>query len=78
MQGRELRSRFGGAQPFLAAGSRGSWQRAREFGGTEGAWTLRTSGVTIICAQDTDALLRLLLGSDVALVRRAGALLKAV
>jgi anti-sigma factor RsiW len=49
---------------------------AREVGGTDDAWTARTSGVTIICAQGTHAML--LLGSDPALVRRAGALLHAI
>ena len=49
---------------------------ARELGGTEGAWTIRSSGVTIICARGTHALL--LLGSDPALVRQAGALLNAI
>ncbi len=49
---------------------------ARELGGTEGAWTMRSSGVTIICARGTHALL--LLGSDPALVRQAGAVLNAI
>jgi hypothetical protein len=49
---------------------------ARELGGAEGAWTMRASGVTIICAQHTHAML--LLGSDAALVRQAGALLNAI
>ena len=49
---------------------------ARELGGTEGAWTMRASGVTIICAQHTHAML--LLGSDPALVRQAAALLNAI
>jgi anti-sigma factor RsiW len=49
---------------------------ARELGGTDGAWTMRSSGVTIICAQGTHAML--LLGSDAALVRQAGALLHAI
>jgi len=49
---------------------------ARELGGAEGAWTMRSRGVTIICAQHTHAML--LLGSDPALVRQAGALLNAI
>jgi hypothetical protein len=48
---------------------------ARELGGAEGAWTMRTGGVTIICARHTHAML--LLGSNPALVRRAGALVNA-
>jgi hypothetical protein len=48
----------------------------RELGGAEGAWTMRASGVTIICAQHTHAML--LLGSDPALVRQAGAILNAI
>jgi anti-sigma factor RsiW len=59
-----------GSRPFPEAG------QARELRGTEGAWTARSSGVTIICAQDTHAIL--LLGTDATLVRRAGALLKAI
>jgi len=50
--------------------------QARELGGTEGAWTVRSSGVTIICAKHTHAML--LLGSDVTLVQQAGALLNAI
>ena len=50
--------------------------QARELGGTEGAWTVRSSGVTIICAKHTHAML--LLGSDATLVRQAGALLNAI
>ncbi|HEV2375479.1 MAG TPA: hypothetical protein VGS19_25365 [Streptosporangiaceae bacterium] len=57
------------SQPFAEA------SHARELGGAEGAWTVRASGVTIICAQHTHAML--LLGSDPALVRQAGALLNA-
>ena len=49
---------------------------ARELAGHEGAWTMRSSGVTIICAQHTHAML--LLGSDRALVRRVGALLDVI
>lgn len=49
---------------------------ARELDGTQDAWMARSSGVTIICAQDTHAML--LLGSDPALVRQAGALLGAI
>jgi hypothetical protein len=50
--------------------------QARELGGTEGAWTARSIGVTIICAQGTHAML--LLGSDAILVRRASVLLNAI
>jgi hypothetical protein len=57
------------SRPFPEAG------HARELGGAEGAWTLRSSGVTIICAQHTHAML--LLSSNPALVRQAGALLNA-
>ena len=49
---------------------------AQERGGTEGAWTVRSSGVTILCAQRTHTML--LLGSDAPLVRQAGALLNAI
>jgi hypothetical protein len=58
------------SQPFPEAAE------ARELGGTEGAWTARSSGVTILCAQRTHAML--LLGSDAALVRKASALLNAI
>ena len=61
---------FRSSQPFPEA------TQARELGGTEGAWMVRSSGVTIICAQGTHAML--LLGSDAALVRQAGALLDAI
>jgi hypothetical protein len=61
---------FHSSQPFPEASS------ARELGGTEGAWTMRSSGVTVICAQGTHALL--LLGSDATLVRQAGAVLNAI
>ena len=57
-------------RPFPEAG------HAREPGGTEGAWTMRSSGVTIICAQHTHAML--LLGSDPVLVCQAGTLLQAI
>lgn len=57
------------SQPFPEA------SEARELAGTEGAWTVRYSGVTVICAQGTHAML--LLGADAALVRRAGAFLNA-
>jgi hypothetical protein len=50
--------------------------QARELGGTEGAWTVRSSGVTIICARGAHAML--LLGSDATLVRRASTLLNAI
>jgi hypothetical protein len=58
------------SQPFPEA------SEARELGGPEGAWTLRSGGVTIICAQGTHAML--LLGSDPTLVRQAGAFLNAI
>ncbi len=61
---------FRGSQPFPEA------SEARELGGTDGAWTVRSSGVTIICAQGTHTML--LLGSDATLVRQAGALLNAI
>jgi hypothetical protein len=61
---------FRSSQPFPEA------SQARELGGTEGAWTVRSSGVTIICAQGTHTML--LLGSDATLVRQAGALLNAI
>ena len=61
---------FRSSQPFPEA------SEARELGGTEGAWTVRSSGVTIICAQGTHTML--LLGSDATLVRQAGALLNAI
>src|SRR5260370_852683 len=54
---------FRSSQPFPEA------SEARELGGTEGAWTVRSSGVTIICAQGTHTML--LLGSDATLVRQA-------
>jgi hypothetical protein len=57
------------SQPFPGA------SEARELAGTEGAWTMRSSGVTVICAQGTHAML--LLGTDAAPVRQAGALLNA-
>jgi hypothetical protein len=59
-----------GRRPFPEAAE------ARELGGADGAWTMRSGGVTIICAQGTHAML--LLGSDTALVRQAGALLAAI
>jgi hypothetical protein len=49
---------------------------ARELGGTDDAWTARSRGVIIICAQRTHAML--LLGSDSALLRQASALLNAI
>jgi hypothetical protein len=58
------------SQPFPEAAE------ARELGGTDGAWTARSSGVTVLCAQGTHAML--LLGSDPALVRQAGTLLNAI
>lgn len=67
-----------GARLTIFRGSRAfpEASQARELGGTEGAWTVRSSGVTIICAQHTHAML--LLGSDATLVRQAGALLDAI
>lgn len=61
---------FRSSQPFPEA------TKARELGGTEGAWTVLSSGVTVICAQGAHTML--LLGSDAALVRQAGALLNAI
>jgi hypothetical protein len=58
------------SQPFPEAAE------ARELGGTDGAWTARSSGVTVLCAQGTHAML--LLGSDPTLVRQAGTLLNAI
>jgi hypothetical protein len=58
------------SQPFPEA------TEARELGGTEGAWAVRSGGVTIICAQGTHTML--FLGSDATLVRQAGALLNAI
>jgi hypothetical protein len=50
---------------------------ARELGGAEtAAWTVQSSGVTILYARGNHAVL--LLGSDPALVRRAGILLNAI
>ena len=50
---------------------------ARELGDAEAAaWTVQSSGVTVLCARGSHALL--LLGSDPALVRRAGILLNAI
>jgi hypothetical protein len=50
---------------------------ARELGGAEtAAWTVQSSGVTILCARGNHAVL--LLGSDPALVRRAAILLNAI
>ena len=61
---------FRSSRPFPEA------SQARELGGTEGVWTVRSSGVTIICAQGTHTML--LLGSGATLVRQAGALLNAI
>jgi hypothetical protein len=58
------------SQPFPEA------SEARQLGRTEDAWTARSSGVTIICAQGTHTML--LLGSDATLVRQAGALLNVI
>lgn len=50
---------------------------ARELGGAEtAAWTMQSSGITVLCARGDHAVL--LLGSDPALVRRAGILLNAI
>jgi anti-sigma factor RsiW len=57
-------------QPFPEAA------HAREVIGTADAWTVRSNGVTVICAQGTHAML--LLGTDPALVRHASALLNAI
>jgi len=61
---------FQSSQPFPEAAD------AHELRGPEGAWTLRSTGVTVICAQRTHAML--LLSSDAALARRAGAVLHAI
>jgi hypothetical protein len=58
------------SKPFPEAGT------ARELGGTDDAWTARSRGVTLICAQRTHA--TLLLGSDTPLVRQASAILNAI
>jgi hypothetical protein len=50
--------------------------QAHELGGAEGAWTMHSGHVTLICAQGTHAML--LLGADATLVRQAGALLNAI
>jgi hypothetical protein len=58
-------------QPFAEAAE------ARELGGAEtAAWTVQSSGVTVLCARGSHSLL--LLGSDPALVRRAAAALNAI
>jgi hypothetical protein len=48
---------------------------AHALGGEDSAWTMRSSGITVICAQGTHT--TLLLGSDAALVKQAGAALHA-
>jgi hypothetical protein len=48
---------------------------AHVLGGEDGAWTMRSSGITVICARGTHTVL--LLGSDAALVKQAGAVLHA-
>jgi hypothetical protein len=48
---------------------------AHVLGGDDSAWTMRSSGITVICARGTHSML--LLGSDAALVRQAGAVLHA-
>jgi hypothetical protein len=48
---------------------------AHALGGEDSAWTMRSSGITVICAQGTHTML--LLGSDAALVKQAGAALHA-
>jgi hypothetical protein len=48
---------------------------AHALGGEDSAWTMRSSGITVICAQGTHTML--LLGSDAALVKQAGAALDA-
>ena len=58
-------------QPFAEAAE------ARELGDAEtAAWTMQSSGVTVLCARGSHSLL--LLGSDPALVRRAAVLLNAI
>jgi len=62
---------YRGDRPFAEAAG------ARELGGAEtAAWTVQSSGVTVLCARGSHAVL--LLGSDPALVRRAGILLNAI
>jgi hypothetical protein len=48
---------------------------AHVLGGEDGAWTLRSRGVTVICARGAHTML--LLGSDAVLVKRASAALHA-
>jgi hypothetical protein len=48
---------------------------AHILGGEDGAWTMRSSGITVICARGTHTVL--LLGSDAALVKQVGAVLHA-
>ena len=48
---------------------------AHELGGPEAAWSVQSSGVTIICARGSHTLL---LSSDVELVRQVGALLHVI
>jgi hypothetical protein len=60
---------FRSSQPFPEAAE------ARELGSTEGAWTVLSGGVTVICAQGAHTML--LLGSDAALVHQASVLLNA-
>ena len=48
---------------------------AHALGGEDSAWTMRSSGITVICARGTHTML--LLGSDAALVKQAGAVLHA-
>ena len=61
---------FRSSKPFPEA------TRARELAGTQDAWTARSSGVTIICAQHTHAML--LVSTDAALLHQAGSLLNAI
>lgn len=48
---------------------------AHALGGEDSAWTMRSSGITVICAKGTHTML--LLGSDPALVKQVGAALHA-
>lgn len=49
---------------------------AHELGGPEAAWSVQSSGVTVLCARGSHTLL--LLSPDAALVRSVGTLLDAV
>jgi anti-sigma factor RsiW len=58
------------SQPFPEAAE------AHELGGPEGAWTIRSTGVTVICAQHTHTML--LLSSDASLARQVSWFLHAI